>query len=198
MSETSFRKLPGRAVGIDGIVRLWLADDYILASHSTFGVERYRRYFFRDIEAVIIRNTNVRFGWNLAFGILGVIFAGAAGLFRFTSVFESSEDFAQAGFIVFAVLAGICVAFALINTLLGPSCRVYFQTPAGLQDLRAPRRMPKALRMLDLVEAVIAEAQSREVAPSPAPSPAPAPAVTPAAMDTAATAPATASEEGAG
>ena len=55
---SSYKKLPGRAAGsVVGTVRLWYRDDHMICVSSAFGYESYQRVYFRDIEALIVRQT---------------------------------------------------------------------------------------------------------------------------------------------
>ena len=50
-----YRKLPGRGLGWAGFARLWIAEDHLLEVNSLLFTERYRRFFFKDISALVIR-----------------------------------------------------------------------------------------------------------------------------------------------
>ena len=82
MADTAHRyqKLPGRglryAFGVTATrCRLWLGDDHLLAVDSTLINEEYRRFYFCDIEAFIIRQTARRQIINWVFVVLALITA---------------------------------------------------------------------------------------------------------------------------
>ena len=57
---SAFQKLPGRGLGWTGRGCLWLAGDHLLEATSAVVMERYRRFFFGEIRAIIVRRTRVR------------------------------------------------------------------------------------------------------------------------------------------
>lgn len=156
---TRYRKLPGRAAGLLGYTRLWLAEDHLLSVTSTFGVERYRRYALRDIEALVIRRTARRLIWNSIFGGIGGVGAAIAAVFFTLSANENGTGFAVAG-ATFATPAAVCLLIALVNTLAGPTCAFFVQTAAGLDRLDAPVRLRQARRAIARMAPLIEQAQA--------------------------------------
>ncbi len=137
----TYRKLPGRGLGWAGLARVWLAEDHLLEVNSLLFSERYRRFFLKDIAAIVVRRTKVRLYWNLGHGIVG--FGGAlvaAGLW-WGGTFVAEQEPRT----VLWVFAGLIAPFALffivlflINSLLGPTCRCHLQTTsAGWHPLAA-------------------------------------------------------------
>ena len=161
-SAPKYRRIPGR--GSCGCSRLWLGDDHLLATFAIAGIESYRRFYFREIAALLIRRTAVRRIWNVIFGVLGACGAGAAAALWFGFNHGSSEAFGASKFfaVVFGGAAFICLVFVLLNTLRGEGCAVYVQTAYGLAPLRAPGRVPNAERMVRQVSPLIEQAQSVE------------------------------------
>jgi hypothetical protein len=63
-----YQRLPGtRIISAGTRTSLWLAPDHLLALERTVGSERYRRFYLRDIEAVIVRRTSRRAILNIVF-----------------------------------------------------------------------------------------------------------------------------------
>jgi len=164
-----YRKLPGRGLSFGGIGRLWLAEDHVLEVESLLVSERYRRFFLKDIAAVVIRRTKVRLYWNIAHGVLGLGGGAAtAALVYFGDRDERVFMYVFAGMIgPFALI--FCVLF-LINTLLGPTCRCHLRTTsAGWHPLAAPSRLRPARRLLARLAPLIEAAQATGLEPAPAP-----------------------------
>ena len=156
----AYRKLPGRALAFSGIGRLWLADDHLLEVESLLFHERYRRFFLKDIAALVIRRTKVRLYWNLAHGILGV----GGGAVTAASIYFGDQE-ARVFLWVFAGMIGpfalLFLVLFLINSLLGPTCTCHLQTTSsGWHPLAAPARLRKARRVLAQLAPLIEAAQT--------------------------------------
>lgn len=158
------QRLSGRSYGLSGVASLWLGADHIMQSSSWLMMERYRRWYLRDVQALIVRRTAKRLGWNVAWGAIGgvalVIVGGFLGLAAATK-----DDREQR--IMLWVFAGMMGTFALagallliVNSLLGPTCAVFLQTPTGVERLAAPTRQRAAERMLARLRPLIDAAQN--------------------------------------
>ncbi len=138
--------------------RLWAADGHLLQVTSLFGFERYRRFYFHEMEAYYWRGTPLRAVWNWIFGVaLGLsLFFGAVLLWQGRK--QHNE-----GLLVLAALAAIVAAVGAVgvlwNSLLGPTCDAYLQTRSGLDRLPMLRRERHARALL---------AQLRPLAGAPA------------------------------
>ena len=168
----AYRKLPGLSLAFGGIGRLWLAEDHVLEVESLLVHERYRRFFLKDIAAIVVRRTKARLYWNLGHGALG--FGGAAlvgGLWWGGTFVKAQEPR-----VMLWVFAGMIAPFALfflilflINSLLGPTCRCHLQTTAaGWHPLAAPSRLRAARRVVARLAPLIEAAQKANAPPSPA------------------------------
>src|SRR6516162_3063872 len=86
---------------------LWLGDDHLLLVECTGYSETYKRFFFRDIQAITISKTKVRVVWNWVWGVLVAI----AGLI----IWASSHDASSAtGAIVAAIIVLIIFGIPLL------------------------------------------------------------------------------------
>ena len=171
MADSSYRRIGSPARTLGAVTSIWLGDGHLLQVAATLGVEHYRRWYLREIQAVIVRRTGKRAIWNLIWGILGgLAFAAAAGFAGLAAA--STKNDGQVPLYVFAGIAGagaaFCAAVILWNSLLGPTCTVFVQTPAGLQPLSAPARLRAADGLLALLGPLIEEAQSQSQNPNPA------------------------------
>ncbi|MCE9610217.1 MAG: hypothetical protein K8R23_08400 [Chthoniobacter sp.] len=175
----TYRRLAGRGLSLTGFARLWLAEDHLLEVNSLLISERYRRFFFKDVTALVIQRTKVRFAWNIVHGILGGGGALLAGGLWWGGASASEQELR----VTLWVLAGIVGAGAAVflillflNILLGPTCMCHIQTStAGWHALAAPTRLRPAqlflARLIPLIEAVQADSQpAADTAPAPLPS----------------------------
>jgi hypothetical protein len=171
MPDPTYQRLDARAHGLGGISSLWLGDGHVLQVVAALGIETYRRWYLREIQAMIILRTSRRVIWNLIWGILGGLAFAAAGGFVGLAATSAKEHEAQVVFQVFAGLAGavaaLCAGAVVWNSLLGPTCTLFVQTPAGLVPLAAPVRRRAAERLLARLRPLI-EAAQLENSPPPA------------------------------
>ena len=146
-----YTKLPGPGAGWSGRTRLWLAEDHVLEVNSTVFTERYHRFFLHDIRSVIAQRTKVGFYWNVALGILIAIGLALAGAFYWGGTKVADNDGRVALWVFAGMLGGaalVLLVALVINALLGPTCRFYIQTTAGLRLIAAPTRLRRADRLL--------------------------------------------------
>jgi hypothetical protein len=126
---------------------LRLADDHLLLCDSGSGfVERYKRFYFRDIEAIIIRKTP---NWIAAVAIWAFI----AFCFFLVGISVGWNTFLE-------VMEGICGFFILRNVIRGPSSRTHIQTAVQNDVLPMVKRTRKARRVLRSLFPLIEQAQS--------------------------------------
>jgi uncharacterized membrane protein len=135
---------------------LFTAPDHLLLCDYRSGfTERYKRFYFHDIEAVIIRKTQnwmaSMAGWGIAgFGFF--LIATATHWNRFLQVMEA-----------------ICALFFLRNLIRGPSCRTHIQTAVQTDALPMLKRVRKTQRVLRSLFPLIEQSQSQRAnAPGPA------------------------------
>jgi hypothetical protein len=170
MAETQYRRLtwPRRRNGTVSVVTysrssLWLGNDHLLVVVSNGYSETYKRFYFRDIQAIAIRLTRRRMIWNW---VLGVPIA----MFLLRSAYELSihhnPDLLG---IVISVLRILLPGIPLlINNLLGSTCACTLRTAVQTEELPSLCRLPKTRRILNLLRPLIAQAQG-QIAPEEIP-----------------------------
>jgi len=164
--EKIYRRLPGRGVSALQHVRLYQGPDHILQVASTGYSESYKRFYFRDIQAVTIQKTVWGKVWNGVWGFLFAVFAlPAIGM---------SRDMA----IVMWIIAGFFGVGLLVNVLIGPSCACHIRTAVQVERLRGLGRIKASRRLLRRLRPLIDSAQGasspEEVMARLRPSPSPA------------------------
>ena len=160
MAKSQYAYLKAR--GLCGVFSLWLGDGHLLQATAVLGVEFYRRFYLHEIQALIIRRTAMRAIWNLIWGVpCGLAFAAAGGLAGLAAT--SAKNDGQEPLYVFAGIVGsfaaACAGVMIWNSLLGPTCTLFLQTPGGLQPLSAPSRVRSANALLTRLRPLIEEAQ---------------------------------------
>lgn len=165
-----YRKLPGRVGGVLSTSRLWLGRDHLLSATTSFGVERYRRFYLKDMEALVVQRTKRRAIWNAVLGGLGGLFVAVAVAIWFGTREGGAAapfSFAELGvpLIILGAVAIFFLLLALINTLRGQTCALFSQTASGLSRLDAPVRMRAAQRLIARLVPEIEAAQGSGTAP---------------------------------
>src|SRR5581483_5268513 len=136
--RSPYRRLPGKRTDLFRRQTLWLGPDHLLRVNSTRFSEEYRRFYFRDIQAICLQKDPPR-SW-LNHGMIS--FAGAlfvAGLFW-------SSHQVWGTLLVLALL----IYFAILARR--PQCAVWIQTAVGtdrLPSLRRIRPVRKAMAMIN-------------------------------------------------
>jgi hypothetical protein len=133
---------------------LWLGPDHLLCIDSTGFTENYKRFYFRDIQAFIIRKTDGYKYWSIAWGILAFFFAFLAAITR--------DSVGRTVLLSIGAFFGLCM---LLNLALGPTTVCQLQTAVQNELLPSIHRLRKARKVLNIVRPLIASAQG-ELAPA--------------------------------
>ncbi len=153
MTQThgGYARMPGRRILSFGVVnRLFAGPDHLLLLASTCFSETYKRFYYRDIQAVVTRRTRRGAAWNAVLGV----FAGICLLVAATR--GPGGEFAAACWwscsLPFLLLM-------LVNALRGPTCAVHLRTAVHLVELPTLGRLRAARKAVALLKPRIAEAQ---------------------------------------
>ncbi len=127
----------------------WVAEDHFLLSMTRgYFIEDYRRYFFDDIEYMMIRKTI----W--ASLIYTFSFILCAILLSLGIAFFYSEPVLRIFFFVIATLLAIVTTFLML--FRGGSCVVFIKTVTGTQKQVFASNYAPALRLLSKIQNHIA------------------------------------------
>lgn len=148
MAAKPYRRLPGRGRQTFGASTLWEADDHLLLVTSTGFSESYRRFFYRDIGAIVVTRTRGMIIQLLIFGVIALLFAvGALAAW-------------QALALVLWILAGAFALVSVITLLLGPTCKCSLRTPVQTHPLPSITRLRTARKVLARITPRIEAAQA--------------------------------------
>jgi hypothetical protein len=125
---------------------LWLGEDHLLCIDSTHFAESYKRFQFRDIQAITIRKTRKREFWNF---FLSLIMLLSIGILLNTSSGIS-------WWVATITILGVPLMF---NNILGPTCTAYLRTAVQLEELPSLNRIGRADKVLGRIRPLIAAAQ---------------------------------------
>ena len=132
----SYKKLPGRGRAMSGQTSLWLGEDHLLLVTNSGYREDYRRFYFQDIQAIVVRKT-------VGGMVTNYIAGGCAALFLLLTF-----SFPLPVAVLPVTAVAVCVAALLINTLLGPTCECFIQTMTARHQIPPfcrTRRVAKAV-----------------------------------------------------
>lgn len=150
-----YTKLPGSKKGfLFGRYTLWQGADHLLHIFARFGVEDYKRFYFGDIQAIIIRKT---VSGKVRNGILG----GLALLFLLCvfAVTDSRTIFLNGWTILWAFMSAVMSLSLLINLLMGPTCETKLLTAVQTEKLHSLNRLKRAFKIADQLRPLIRQAQ---------------------------------------
>ena len=154
MSEFQYQRLTHSGfIAVHSRGSLWLGPDHLLSVESNGYRESYKRFYFRDIQAIVIQHAKRRVIWNailptpLAGGLLGLLALLTAG--------ERNE----AAIILCFIFLGIVLLLLVINNVLGTGCACYLRTAVQIEQLPGLYRVPKARKVLAKIRPLIIAAQ---------------------------------------
>ncbi|HEV2688725.1 MAG TPA: hypothetical protein VGV35_09230, partial [Bryobacteraceae bacterium] len=139
-----YRRLPGRS-GLFVRNSLWIQPDHVLRLRRNPFSEEYRRYYFADIQAIVLTelpNTGSYYGFAIAAALVLIAGALASALH--------------------AVSAILCVSVALpifLVALRRRNCACYLKTLVSTEELPSLRRLNAARTSIAILQAEIQRAQ---------------------------------------
>ena len=141
----SYRRLPGRSPRLSfQRSSLWQGEDHLLLVKIRGYAEEYKRFYYRDIQAIVLTRTN---RGTLISAILAV-FAGFPILLFLVGLIR---HWAKAALIIWGVIAGLLLLLLLINRLKGPTCRAEIQTAVQIERLTSLARVSAARKAVTLI-----------------------------------------------
>lgn len=151
MAEQPFKyhRLPGGRRISFGYESLYLGPDHLLAVRGRGWIEEYKRFYFRDIQALITRKTAVGAVQNLAAMILGVLFL--------IPIITSKDPEAW----WWGVPAAVCLLILIGNWWRGPTCLCHIQTAVQIEKLPSLHILKKANRAIAILRQHIEAAQGQ-------------------------------------
>ena len=143
-----YQKLTGSKKGfLIGKYTLWQGPDHLLQIYSRFGVEEYKRFYFNDIQAVIIRKTPSGTVQNILAVCLALIFVVPA------IAFEGGWS------LFYAIIAAAMFVLLMLGLFKGPTCETKLMTAVQTEQLKTLHRLTHAARMMDRLRVQIHQTQ---------------------------------------
>lgn len=140
--DPSYRRLKLGGRGTFSSTSYWLGPDHLLVVEVSNYQERYRRFYFRDLQAVIVQKTSVRLIFNAVAG-------GIAALLLIIFLRLLIGDAADSAMVVApgVPLVGLLIGL-VVNNLRGSTCTVHLRTAVQTQKLAGLSRRKHADRLL--------------------------------------------------
>jgi len=149
MSQTPnpYRRLPGLGSGAFENVTLYVAADHLLQVSSSGFTETYRRFYFRDVQAILLRASAHGKIWNCVWGFLAFLPAIVA------------MQLSGAPAVVWWGISGIFLFLLVINVARGPTCVCQVRTAVQTRPLPSLNRVRRASKVIALLKPLIEAAQ---------------------------------------
>src|SRR5574341_2110684 len=143
-----YRRLPGRRRTF-AFTRnsLWLGEDHLLHVINRGYTEEYKRFYYRDIQAVVMRRTRTGAVITLLLGVLNLFFLALVllGWKRW--------EWEPAGLIAILIPAGFCLFVLLIYVFRGPTCVCHLRTVVHFESLPSLSRVAQAIKAMQMLRA---------------------------------------------
>ena len=142
-NQKEYRRLPGQnsLFFVGERSRLYLGKDHLLRVTSNGWTESYRRFYYTDIQAVVVRVTHWIWIWSLIHGALCIVFV----------LFLLADD-DTGDRVIHGSIAGFFGALFLFNLFAGTTCETQIQTRVGTETLPSLKRLPKTRRALGMLQ----------------------------------------------
>jgi hypothetical protein len=142
-AEQVYRRLPGRGMAALQHARLYRGPDHLLQVVSTGYSEIYKRFYFADIQAIILRKTH----WGKFWTAVWASFTAMFGLPAFAINGPPA--------IAMGSVAGFFGLFLIGNIVFGPTCACFVRTAVQTERLSPVTRVRTARRLLKKLQPLI-------------------------------------------
>jgi hypothetical protein len=152
-----YQRLSGRGMRVEGnrlfavsrsMCKLWLGQDHLLLVDRTGYTETYKRFYFRDIQAVVVRKTKTATVINLVLILLALIFVTWALDVQNTP-----------GRVTLWIIVAVLGFFTLVNLALGPTCLTHIKTAVQTEQVPPWKRLRSAHKGMSRIRPLIRQAQ---------------------------------------
>jgi len=152
-----YRKLPGTGRRFLSALfyQLYLGPDHLLKVDSTRITERYRRFYFSDIQGFSVQKTRKGMIFSIVFMMIAALFAAGA--------FSAREE--VGGMYALLGVSGFFLIFAVLNFFFGPTCRANLFTAVSNEELPSLNRLRRTRKVLARLTPLIEEAQGGRLDP---------------------------------
>ena len=141
---------------------LWLGPDHILSIEYEYFRESYKRFYFRDIQAILVQKT-IRFAvWNYILGVITLI----PLIFTLAFLHKGGSGWTtDAGVTVFGIITMLFALISVVHLISGPTCKTFLRTAVQIEELPSLCRAKSTRRALAKIHPLIVAAQGSELSP---------------------------------
>ncbi len=147
-TANQYQRLPGKHKSLlGGYFHLWRGADHLLSVSYRFGDEYYKRFYYKDIQAIIVRKTAMG---KIQNGVLisMVVFFSVMAFFT-----------GKIGAWIFGGLDAAALLLLLINVLRGPTSESYIKTAVQTEKLNSLQRLNKAVKTMNMIKKRVEKTQ---------------------------------------
>lgn len=142
----NYIRLPGKKRGLYRQASLWLGNDHILSVESNSYTEYYKRFYLKDIQAILVRRTSHRRNTNIVLGAL------ACGFLLLLAAGGGAAAFGT------TIASGLLIAL-FVNSVLGATCICQVKMPLAVHEIPSLCRLRKARRAMETILPLIRSLQ---------------------------------------
>ena len=143
-----YRRLPGRPIAVFTPRSLWQGPDHLLWVKASMVREYYKRFYYKEIQSIVLQRDNRYRLWNFIWGM-------AALLFLLMALIVSGTPYASGLFLIMTVVG------LLVNLVCGPTCVVFIQTAVQVEKLLSLTRVRTACKAIAQIRALVQAVQGR-------------------------------------
>jgi hypothetical protein len=147
-AEEKYRRLPGRRHGLVSGSSLWMGSDHILLVKSAWFREEYKRFYLRDIQAIVVAPC-ARFQISMPMLVFALVWLISGFFMRFW----------PAALVIGWIAGTLAMAAAWLAISLVASCRCRLYTAVSKDDLPSLYRTWTTRRFLRRLQPLIAQVQ---------------------------------------
>jgi len=161
--DKEFVRLPGRRYISLNFTRnsLWMGKDYLLHVINRGYTEDYRRFYYRDVQAILMRETKVGLVLKIVLGFFAILNLFFLALGRFVWRWD------PVAMIPLAISAGFWALCFLIELAAGPTCVCHLRTAVQFEKLPSLFRVRKARKAISILRSRIENTQGSFTAQVP-------------------------------
>lgn len=149
------------AVAVRSRAALWLGPDHLLSVESDNFRENYKRFYFRDIQAILVQKTDRFRVWTIILGIIMVLML--VFLFLCLPNGQGWTSDAISGVCIFGFIIAILALILVLHLFSGQTCRTYLRTAVQIEELPSLRRVKRTRHVLAQIRPLIVAAQGGEL-----------------------------------
>ncbi len=148
---TDYKKFSGKKRNFIGTDRIWIGPDHLLIVESTGISERYKRFFFKDIQAIRLIQTKNTMGKYILLPALFLV-VGFLGVWAWRS---SAQELA-----FFPAIAFLGLIYYLIRMFIkGPYCECWVYSSVQKEKIKPVTTLKTGTKLLDILVPKIEEMQ---------------------------------------